>query len=243
VPTPKSQPVILVVDDEPNILAVLAENLVNDDFIVQTAPSAAHARSRLNAVAPDVVLLDVGLPDASGFDLCREIRDADPLQVRFDPDVPVIMLTARADDVDRVRSFRRGADDFVAKPFHYPELLARIGALLRRAKLAQRTEVLQAAGINLDLTTREVVVDGVPVSLSAKEFLLLAALARDPRRVYRKQELLESVWGFRSTGATRTLDSHASRLRTKLRTACPDRSYISNIWGVGYRLVSVEAAS
>jgi DNA-binding response OmpR family regulator len=103
-----------------------------------------------------------------------------------------------------------------------PELLARIGALLRRAKLAQRTEVLQAAGINLDLTTREVVVDGVPVSLSAKEFLLLAALARDPRRVYRKQELLESVWGFRSTGATRT--SPRTTRTAMARSRAPSRA-------------------
>ena len=127
-----------------------------------------------------------------------------------------------------------------SKPFHYPELLARIGALLRRTMAVKERDVLQAAGISMDLATREVRVEGEPVSLSAKEFLLLAALARDPKRVFRKQELLESVWGFRSTGATRTLDSHASRLRTKLRRTCPERGYIVNAWGVGYRLISVE---
>lgn len=126
------------------------------------------------------------------------------------------------------------------KPFHYPELLARIGAVLRRATVRHDREVLQAAGINMDMATREVRVNGIPVSLSAKEFLLLAALARDPRRVYRKQELLADVWGFRSTGATRTLDSHASRLRRKLRAVGGERSYISNVWGVGYRLVGID---
>lgn len=234
------RPVVLVVDDEPHILSFLTENLATDDFTVHAAPSAAHARAKLNAYRPDIVLLDVGLPDASGFDVCRELRDADPLLVRFDPQVPIIMLTARAEDVDRVRGFQRGADDFVPKPFHYPELLGRINALLRRASAGSERDVLQVAGINIDLTTREVVVDGEAIALSAKEFMLLAALAREPRRVWRKQELLESVWGFRSQGATRTLDSHASRLRRKLRAAGTEREYVSNVWGVGYRLVAAE---
>jgi DNA-binding response OmpR family regulator len=236
----ESSPVVLVVDDEPHILSFLAENLTTDDFIVHAAPSVAHARSKLGACRPDLVLLDVGLPDGSGFELCRQIRASDPLTVRFDPTVPVIMLTARAEEVDRVRGFHRGADDFVPKPFHYPELVARMHALLRRTLPHGGRDVLQVAGVNLDLASREVFVDGQPVTLSAKEFLLLAALAREPRRVFRKQELLESVWGFRSHGTTRTLDSHASRLRIKLRAACPDRAYIDNVWGVGYRFVAIE---
>lgn len=235
-----TRPVVLVVDDEPHILSFLVDNLRTDDFDVHSATSVAHARSKLNACSPDLVLLDLGLPDGTGFDLCREIRDSDPLQVRYSPDLAVIMLTARAEDVDRVRGFQRGADDFVPKPFHYPELVARIQALLRRSRAAAEAEVLQAAGINLDLASREVYVAGAPVALSAKEFMLLAALAREPRRVFRKQELLESVWGYRAQGNTRTLDSHASRLRRKLRAADPQRSYVSNVWGVGYRLVALE---
>lgn len=237
---PVTRPVVLVVDDEPHILSFLADNLRTDDFVVHAAPSVAHARSKLNACAPDLVLLDVGLPDGNGFELCREIRSADPLQVRYAPDLPVIMLTARAEDVDRVRGFQRGADDFLAKPFHYPELVARIHALLRRVRSSADSEVVKAAGINLDLSSREVYVAGTPVTLSTKEFMLLAALAREPRRVFRKRELLESVWGYRAHGNTRTLDSHASRLRRKLRAADPQRSYISNVWGVGYRLVALE---
>lgn len=234
------RPVVLVVDDEPHILSFLTENLATDDFVVHAAPSLAHARSKLNAFQPDLILLDVGLPDGSGFELCREIRSADPLLVRFSPDVAVIMLTARAEEVDRVRGFDRGADDFLAKPFHYPELVARITALLRRTKAESERDIVQAAGINLDLTSREVYVSGEAVVLSAKEFMLLAALAREPRRVFRKQELLELVWGYRSSGSTRTLDSHASRLRQKLRAVATDRSYISNVWGIGYRLVAIE---
>lgn len=237
------RPTLLVIDDEPHILGFLAENLLNDDYVVHTAPSAAHARSKLNAHRPDLVVMDVGLPDASGFDLCREIRSAEALHVRFDPNVPILMLTARADDIDRVRGFQRGADDYLAKPFHYPELLARIGALLRRSFHARPQEVLQVAGINIDLATREVRVAGQRVELSTKEFLLLSALAQDPRRVHSKQELLETVWGYRSVGSTRTLDSHASRLRKKLRATGADRAYVSNVWGVGYRLLGIEEAA
>ncbi|MCW2950505.1 MAG: two component transcriptional regulator, winged helix family [Thermoleophilia bacterium] len=234
------RPIVLVVDDEPNIRSFLGENLVNDDFTVHAAASISQARSRLEAHRPALVLLDVGLPDGNGFDFCREIRRADPLLVRFDPNVPVIMLTARTEEVDRVRGFQRGADDFVAKPFHYPELLARIHAILRRSTERNDREVLQVAGINLDMRSREVRVHGTRVELSSKEFLLLAALAAEPRKVFRKQELLESVWGFRSMGSTRTLDSHASRLRRKLRPLGEGRAYIGNVWGVGYRLVALE---
>lgn len=126
------------------------------------------------------------------------------------------------------------------KPFHYPELLARMHAVLRRASDRVERDVLQVAGINLDMRSREVRVNGQRVDLSSKEFLLLAALASEPRRVFRKQELLESVWGFRSMGSTRTLDSHASRLRRKLRPLGDGRAYVGNVWGVGYRLVALE---
>lgn len=234
------RPVVLVVDDEPNIASFLAENFASDDFDVHVARSIAQARSKLNSCEADVVVLDVGLPDGNGLDFCREIREADPMFIRFDPNVPVVMLTARTEDVDRVRGFERGADDYVPKPFHYPELLARVRAVIRRTRHATAREIVRAAGINLDLTTREVYVGETKVPLSSKEFLLLAALAREPRRVYRKQELLECVWGFRSSGSTRTLDSHVSRLRKKLRAVASDYDYVSNVWGIGYRLVAIE---
>lgn len=231
---------VLVVDDEPQIVSFLEENLLDDDYAVHTATSVAQARSRLNAYRPDILLLDVMLPDASGFELCREIRAQDALHSRIDPRTPIIMLTARGEDVDRVRGFQRGADDYVVKPFHYPELLARMDALLRRTNLVRDQDVLRVAGVNIDTTTREVRVNGSLVELSAKEFLLLTTLARDPRKVFRKQELLEDVWGYRSMGSTRTLDSHASRLRKKLKPHAAGRDYIANVWGVGYRLVAAE---
>jgi DNA-binding response OmpR family regulator len=237
------QPSVLVVDDEPEIISFLEENLTDDDYRVHTATSVAQARSRLNAYRPDILLLDVMLPDATGFDLCREIRQLDAMHSKVDPLTPIIMLTARNDDVDRVRGFQRGADDYLAKPFHYPELLARMQAVLRRTSLVRERDVLQVAGVCIDTTTREVHVNGSLVDLSAKEFLLLTALARDPRKVFRKQELLEQVWGYRSMGSTRTLDSHASRLRKKLKPFADGRDYVANVWGVGYRLVAAEPAA
>jgi DNA-binding response OmpR family regulator len=120
------------------------------------------------------------------------------------------------------------------------EVLARMRGLMRRAGIGSSKEVMRVAGVNIDTTTREVVVNGQRIDLSAKEFLLLQTLARDPQRVFRKQELLELVWGYRSAGATRTLDSHASRLRRKLTSAGAGRAYIANVWGVGYRLVAAE---
>lgn len=236
------RPRILVVDDEPRILAFLVDHLRDDDMEVIAAQSLAHARSKLQAVRPDLIVLDVNLPDGNGFDFCREIRSWDPLEARFDLDVPILMLTARTEEVDRVRGFDRGADDFLSKPYSYPELLARINALLRRAGTRTASDVLHSDGIAVDLRTREVRVNGVEVQLSTKEFLLLAALAREPLRVHAKQELLETVWGYRASGATRTLDSHASRLRRKLRPLGDGRPYIGNIWGVGYRLVAMESA-
>jgi DNA-binding response OmpR family regulator len=231
---------VLVVDDEPHIRSFLDENLVSDDWNVKSAGTIAKARACLHAYSPEIVLLDVMLPDGTGFDLCREIRNSDPTDVRFDPQVPVIMLTARGEDIDRVRGFHRGADDYLVKPFHYPELIARMEAVLRRANVGRQRDVVYVAGLQIDNTAREVFVDGQRIDVSAKEFELLCHLARDPRRVWTKRDLLEGVWGYQTMGSTRTLDSHISRLRKKLRPFEEGREYLTNVWGVGYRLVSVE---
>jgi len=195
-----TQQTVLVVDDEPHILEFLGDNLRADDFTVHTASSIAQARSRLNAVRPSLVVLDVSLPDATGFDLCREIRSHDPVTARFDVDVPIIMLTARGEDVDRVRGFERGADDYVVKPFHYPELLARIRALLRRSTQIPAHEVLRVAGLDIDVSTREVHVNGQLVELSQKEFMLLSTLARESRRVFKKQRVAGDGLGLSVAG-------------------------------------------
>jgi DNA-binding response OmpR family regulator len=148
------------------------------------------------------------------------------------------MLTGRASETDRVRGFARGADDYLVKPFHYPELAARIGAVLRRSRERRAQGVLQVGELRIDPVAREVRLGDRKIDLSAKEFALLRTLAAEPTRVFTKEELLRDVWGFKLMGSTRTLDSHASRLRRKL--APSGRRWVVNVWGVGYRLTDRE---
>jgi len=178
------------------------------------------------------------LPDGSGLELVRRVREADGLATRVDPFTPLLVLSGRAGDVDRLRGFERGADDYVPKPFSYPELRARVAALLRRAQGRRRHGALRVGSLEIDPAAREVRLDGARVELSQKEFALLSTLAAEPARVFTKEELLRTVWGYRSMGTTRTLDSHACRLRAKLNTA--GRRWIVNVWGVGYRLLDGE---
>jgi DNA-binding response OmpR family regulator len=164
------------------------------------------------------------------------LREGEPGR-SWDRDVPVIVLgEARADAVDRVHAFARGCDDFVPRPFHYEELVARIHAVLRRTRPGER-ERLAAGPVAVDRATRRVTVHGCPVALAAKEYELLVKLASEPVRVFTKEALLREVWGFRSLGRTRTLDSHASRLRRKLARAGAAECVL-NVWGVGYRLLA-----
>jgi DNA-binding response OmpR family regulator len=224
---------VLLVERETPVRAFLETQLADDGFDVLAADRAAPALELVEALRPDLVLLDAVLPDLSGFDLCGRLREGEPGRA-WNRDVPVIMVSSRSDPVDRVRGFARGCDDYVARPFVYAELVARMRAVLRRAA-GPRHRGLVIDGLEIDLAARAVTVGGERVSLSAKEYELLIALAEDPERVYRKDELLRSVWGFVSMGRTRTLDSHASRLRRKLN-APNDDGFVVNVWGVGYRL-------
>jgi DNA-binding response OmpR family regulator len=230
---------VLVVDDEPRIVEFLAENLRADDYSVLTAASGAEAIDMLGGARPDIVLLDVVLPDMSGIDVCRRLRAADAVNDPWDPDLPVIMLSAKAEHTDRVRGLSRGADDYVTKPFHYPELLVRIAGLLRRVSRTDDRHQLRVDELVVNTLSKQVTLAGVPVQLSVKEFQLLATLAAEPEKVFSKQELLQTVWGFKSPGRTRTLDSHASRLRQKLATRS-DRAWVVNVWGHGYRVCAPE---
>jgi DNA-binding response OmpR family regulator len=229
---------VLVVEREEPSRAFLAQQLADDGFDVLAADRASAALELVVSARPDLVLLDAVLPDASGFELCGRLREGEPGR-EWNRDVPVIIVSERDAAVDRVRGFARGADDYVVKPYVYEELVARMRAVLRRvAGPPRRTLVVGDLGI--DLAARTVRVGGRPAQLSAKEFDLLVALAEDPERVFRKDELLRDVWGFRSMGRTRTLDSHASRLRRKLNRP-GEASYVLNVWGVGYRLVEAAA--
>jgi DNA-binding response OmpR family regulator len=227
---------ILVVEDDDATRDFLADHLTADSYGVMTASSGRQALNLLEVKRCDLVLLDVMLPDASGFELCRRLRAADGIAQRIDPQTPVIMLSGRASETDRVRGFARGADDYVAKPFNYPELAARIAAVLRRARARGERGLVQVGELRVDPASREVRLGERLVDLSAKEFALLHTLASDPTRVFTKEELLRDVWGFKLMGSTRTLDSHASRLRRKLAPAGSGRRWIVNVWGVGYRL-------
>jgi DNA-binding response OmpR family regulator len=229
---------VLLVEDDPVVRTFLADNLTADGFAVLLADTLRDGLQVLEYEAPDLAIVDVALPDGTGLDLVSAVRGADRVGTRLDAALPLIVLSGRCEELDRVRGFDRGADDFVAKPFSYGELRRRIEALLRRCGERQRTGRLRVGELMVDPISREVRVRGERVRVSAKEFALLLALVADPTRVFTKEELLRDVWGFRSMGATRTLDSHACRLRHKLGVA-GDR-YVVNVWGVGYRLV--EAA-
>jgi DNA-binding response OmpR family regulator len=225
---------VLVVEDDERTAAFLADNLRADGYRVAVAVEAGEAVRAIEVRKPDVVVLDLGLENgSSGLDVLDRVRAADGLGTRIDPSLPVIVLTGRGAETDRVRGFARGADDFVVKPFFYAELLGRVRAVLRRSDGRPAMGALRVGELALDPATRLVRVGDRPVQLSAKEFALLHALARQPTRVYSKAELLRDVWGYLSQGQTRTVDAHACRLRKKLGGP----RWIVSVRGVGYRLV------
>ena len=227
------QPLLVVEDDEVT-RSFLADNLTADGFKVATASGAGEGLRAIEVRHPRLVVLDLLLDDGSGLELLDRVRASDGLASRVDPDLPVIVLSGRTGETDRLRGFARGADDYVVKPFLYGELLARIRALLRRASGRPQRGVMRVGELTVDPLTRAVRLAGRPVHLSAKEFALLQALAEHPTRVYGKQELLRDVWGYLSMGNTRTLDAHACRLRKKLVPS--GRPWLVNVRGVGYKL-------
>jgi DNA-binding response OmpR family regulator len=218
---------VLVAEPESETREYLGRQLRDDGFDVLDASRRSEALELAERIRPDLVLL-------GELDLCQRLRRGEPGR-NWDRNVPVILLAPSSDPVDRVRALDRGADDVMGRPFAYDELLARIRALLRRSTTST-AEVLIAGELVLDRRTRRVSVRETLVGLSAKEFELLAWLAAEPYRVFTKEELLREVWDFRALGRTRTLESHASRLRKKLRVNGEDR-YVVNVWGVGYRLL------
>jgi DNA-binding response OmpR family regulator len=209
---------VLIAEPQPDVRGFLERHLAQDGFDVLGTEDRDAALDLALRAHPDLVLL------------------GDPTAVESFRGVPVIVIGGEdSDAVDRVRAFARGCDDFVARPFVYDELVARINAVLRRARPA-RPERVQAGPIVVERSTRRVLVRGMRVDLAAKEYELLFKLAGEPQRVFTKEELLREVWGFRSLGKTRTLDSHASRLRRKLQAVDPG-PFVINVWRVGYRLL------
>ena len=213
---------VLVAEPEPSTRGFLERHLKDDGFDVLGAAECGEALELAERARPDLVLLG----DTAALDECRS----------WSTEVPLIVLGGpEADVVDRVRALERGADDFVSRPFLYDELLARIRAVLRRTAPVV-PDIVRVDALEIDRPTRRVTVGGKRIDLPAKEYELLLKLASEPHRVFTKEELLREVWGFRSLGKTRTLDSHASRLRRKLARG-GEGPFVLNVWGVGYRLL------
>lgn len=227
---------ILIVEDDRTMCTFLADNLTADGYELLTAATVRDALQLVETSFPDLAIVDLGLPDRDGLELLAEIREADGVGSRVDPALPLLVLSGRINDLHRLRTFERGADDVMAKPFAYPELRARVRALLYRAERRARQGRVRVGGLEVDPVSRIVTLHGRQLSISQKEFALLRTLASDPTRVFKKEELLRNIWGYRALGSTRTLDSHACRLRQKLSTPGGDQ-YVVNVWGVGYRLV------
>jgi DNA-binding response OmpR family regulator len=225
--------VVVCEDDEPT-RELLCDHLTADRYEALPAECASDALRLCQYNQPDLMILDLGLPDAGGLDVLREVRHEQGAPARFDAALPVIVLSGRGSPTDRVRGLIEGADDYLVKPFHYPELAARLRRVLGR-RGSKNTGPVRVGELIIDPARREARVAGRQVLLSNKEFTLLRRLASEPNRVFTKEELLRDVWGFRSMGSTRTLDTHASRLRRKLD---PEKTrFVVNCWGVGYRLI------
>ncbi|MCE3287708.1 MAG: DNA-binding response regulator [Gaiellaceae bacterium] len=218
---------VLVAEPQLETRELLGRQLRDDGFDVLGAARRSEALELAESARPDVVLL-------AELELCLRLREGEPGR-NWDRNVPVIVLASTSDPVERVRALDRGADDVVGRPFAYDELLARIRALIRRTA-GSSEDVIVSGDLVVDRPTRRVHVRDTPVFLSAKEFELVAKLASQPHRVWTKEELLRDVWGFRALGRTRTLESHASRVRKKLCVA-PDDRFVVNVWGVGYRML------
>ncbi len=229
-------PTVVIVEDHDATRRFLADNLSADGYEPLEAETARAGLRLMATRAPHLAVVDLGLPDRDGLEVLREVRTSDETVSRIDPRLPMILLTGRSGELDRIRGFDRGCDDYLVKPFSYPELRGRIAAILRRSALRPGAGRLKVGPLDIDPLARRVELAGQALNLSKKEFALLRALAVEPARVFTREELLRGVWGFQNLVPTRTLDSHASRLRRKLADAGAP-GMIVNVWGVGYRLI------
>jgi DNA-binding response OmpR family regulator len=225
---------VLVVDDEDHILELARLYLSREGYLIETVADGAQALARFGQVKPDLVVLDIMLPNVDGLTICREIRKTSQ--------VPIIMLTARDEVTDKVVGLELGADDYLTKPFHPQELVARAKALVRRARLEpDQPRLVRAGRLEVDFERHEVRFGEARLQLRPKEFDLLALLARHPGRVFQRSELLDLVWGYDFPGYTRTVDVHVQQLREKLTAGGVTNPTIQTVWGVGYKLEMAES--
>ncbi|MDR7522539.1 MAG: response regulator transcription factor [Armatimonadota bacterium] len=226
---------ILVVDDEPHIVELVRYNLLQEGYDVLAAGDGETALAKVRSDRPDLVILDIMLPGLDGLEVCRRLRRESA--------VPIIMLTAKGGELERVVGLEVGADDYVTKPFSPRELVARVRAVLRRRVrevAPPSTEPIRIGALSIDPTTREVRLGGRAVDLTAREFDLLWLLMRHPNRVFTRDFLLEHLWGYDFYGSTRTVDMHISRLREKIEDDPGQPTYIVTVRGVGYKLRGAE---
>ena len=221
-------PHILIVDDEPKIVRLVHDFLVAAGFGVTAAGSGEEALMRARTNPPDLVILDLGLPGLDGLDVTRSLRRAGNL--------PIIMLTARDDETDKLVGLELGADDYVTKPFSPRELVARVRAVLRRHAGSAETELLRAGDLTLDVPRMRVTRGSVVLDLTATEFALLAAMARQPGRVFTRSQLLDAIHGVAFESYERAIDAHVKNLRRKLEPDPRAPRYLLTVYGVGYRL-------
>jgi phosphate regulon transcriptional regulator PhoB len=234
----RAQRTVLVADDEKDIVDLVSYNLTREGFHVLTAANGLESLKIIKKIRPDAVILDWMMPEMDGLEVCRRLRQ--------DPDVsriPVIMLTARTDTMDKVLGLEMGADDYLTKPFHVRELVARIHALLRRYDANSQEDpspILTYRGIHIDLRSYRITVDDRPVELTPRETKLLAFLMRHPGRVYSRDELLDHVWGDETFIEPRTVDVHVSRLRALIEKDKDKPRFLLTVRGFGYKLADRE---
>lgn len=225
-------PKILVVDDEPNIIELARLYLTREGYEVESAATGNEALSKQAAGNPDLIILDLMLPDIDGYEVCR--------RVRAKSDVPILMLTARIEDVDKIVGLELGADDYLTKPYNPRELVARVRAILRRYQTGQKPgETLEIGRLRIDMPRQEVTVAGQPVKLRTKEFALLATFLQNPGIVMSREKLLETVWGFDYYGESRTVDVHVNHLREKIAGS---GAQIETVRGTGYKITADEGS-
>ncbi len=219
-------PKILVVDDEPHIVELTKLYLEREGYQVEGVATGQDALSKLSTMNPDLIILDLMLPDIDGFEVCR--------QIRAKSQVPILMLTARKEDVDKIVGLELGADDYATKPFNPRELIARVKAILRRYQVGLKPgDTVEVGNLRIDLSRHEVTVGGQPVKLRTKEFALLSTLAQNLGIVLSREKLLELVWGYDYYGETRTVDVHINHLRDKIAGA---GASIETFRGIGYKM-------
>ena len=241
--TPEADHSILLVEDDPDIADLLELHLSDEGYAVDVVDNGDEGLARAQAGDYDLIVLDIMLPGTDGFDICRSLRQEKC-------HVPILMVTAKTEEVDKVLGLELGADDYITKPFSIREVLARVKAIFRRVDVDQQAQQeatddapITVGGLRIEPTKRKVTADGTVVDLTGKEYELLLLFARNPGRAYSRQELLDEVWGYQYSGYSHTVNTHINRLRNKIEPDPSSPQYVKTVWGVGYRFAEREELS